>query len=46
MYTIISGDESFTVDSWTEVKEMWEEIVFAEGAEDAEMTLKFTPEVE
>jgi hypothetical protein len=46
MYTVKSGSDVFVLDSWAEVTEMWREIVMADGADDAEMTVSFTPETE
>lgn len=44
MYEIVSGSDVFMVDTWAEVKAMWEEIVVADGADDAEITLRFASE--
>lgn len=47
MYTITDIDgQTFTADTWPEIKSLWEEIVMADGADDAEITIKFTPEAE
>ena len=46
MFEIKSGEDVFVVESWTEVEKMWNEIVMAEGAEDAEMSVRFAPETE
>lgn len=43
MYTVKCGEDVFEVETMDEVLEMWSEIVMAMGAEDAEMTLRFTP---
>lgn len=41
MYSVHSGGETFVLDSWDKVTEMWREIVMADGADDAEMTVSF-----
>ena len=46
MYSVKCGEETFVLDSWAEVTEMWREIVMADGADDAEMTVRFVPETE
>jgi hypothetical protein len=46
MFEVKCGEETFVLDSWAEVTEMWGEIVWAEGALDAEMTVRFAPETE
>jgi hypothetical protein len=46
MYELKCGEDVFVVDSWSEVREMWEEIVMALGAEDAEMSVRFVSETE
>jgi hypothetical protein len=46
MYIVKCGEDTFVLDSWDEVTEIWREIVMADGAEDAEMTVRFFPETE
>ena len=41
MFEVKCGENTFVLESWVEVEEMWEEIVWALGAEDAEITVKY-----
>jgi hypothetical protein len=43
MYTVKCDGDVFELETMDDVLEMWSEIVMAMGAEDAEMTLSFTP---
>ena len=43
MYTVTTKDGStFVFDSFGEIAEFWNEVVWAEGAEDAEITVRFS----
>ena len=41
MYEITSEEDIFYADTWEEIKDLWDDIVFAMGAEDATMTIKY-----
>jgi len=41
MFEVKCGEETFVLDSWTEVEKMWNEIVWAVGAVDAEITVRY-----
>lgn len=43
MYSVKCGSDTFILDSWAEVTEMWREIVMADGADDAEISVSFAP---
>lgn len=43
MYTVTTRDGStFVFENFEEIAEFWSEVVWADGAEDAEITVKFT----
>jgi hypothetical protein len=41
MYEVVCGEDVFSADSWAEIREIWEECVFALGAEDVEILIRF-----
>ena len=43
MYTVTTKDGStFVFENFEEISQFWGEVVWADGAEDAEITVKFT----
>lgn len=43
MYTVTTKDGStFVFDSFGEIEEFWNEVVWADGAEDAEVSIRFS----
>lgn len=43
MYTVTTKDGStFVFESFEEISQFWGEVVWADGAEDAEITVKFS----
>lgn len=41
MYEVAVGEDVFTVETWDEVTTLWTDHVWAVGADDAELTVKF-----